>query len=394
MVEKNVVGSTRIIRQVNLATILDTIRLNGPLSRSNVAKMTGISLPTILRVSSDLLDADLVKAIGKGESTGGRPGELLAFNSSGNLVVGIDLGGTKIVGAIVDLGGNVLSKLEENTSLENTFEQLCRTISTLLEQPRAADQKILGIGVGLPGITQTIDGIVSMAPNLGWDDFPLQKMLKERFSIPVYIENDVNMQALGEYGFGAGVGTRNMIMISFGTGIGSGIIINGALYQGSSQSAGEIGYMIPSLEYLRPHGGGLGALELVASGAGISRNAEKYLGSKNGSPQKYTAKDVFDAARGGQDWAQAMVGEVINAITLAIVNLSVMLDPEVIVLGGGLMKSSDLLFDPIQKNLHNLVPINPRLCVSSLGHDAGLKGAAILVLNAVTESHVLYPITQ
>jgi glucokinase-like ROK family protein len=338
------------------------------------------------------MDEDLVRMRGMSESTGGRPSVLLEFNGDAYAVVGVDLGGTKMFGTVADLSGTILHELyipHDDNGACDCLERLCNLIENLLAAPRPPGQRIRGIGVGAPGITLVPDGIVTWAPSLGWRDLPLQQILRERFGLPVFVENDLNLIALGEWGFGAGQGTQNMVSIAIGTGIGAGIIIGGALYRGHNQGAGEVGYLPPGIEFLGQSYDQFGALESLASGIGIARRACQLV-EQEGKPissKEVTAHDVFAAARGGEAWAEQVVGETVDYLSLAIASISVMLDPEVVVVGGGVARSADLLIDPILQRLEGTVPFVPRLVASSLGRRAAAMGAIMLVLNATLQHY-------
>lgn len=377
-------ATSDLIRAINRSAVLDLIREDGPVSRAQLARDTGVSLSTVMRIVEELMDDELVVDAGSGESTGGRPGGLVGFNSSGFVVVAIDMGGTKIYGTLTDLGGRIQHEISIPSG-EGSLQELIKLIGELLEAPRLRGQKIMGIGIGVPGVT-TPDGTVTVAPGLGWQDLPLKDILAQHFNYPVFIENDVNLAALGEYGFGAGQGAKNLVSIFVGTGIGAGIVIGGALYRGFNCAAGEIGYMVPSTEFLGKQYAGFGALEEVASGTGIARKARQILRASGlpGDDGKLTAREVFDAARSGEPWAVKLVDQTVDYLTLAIANVSAFLDPELIVLSGGVMESADLIFEPVCNRLEGLMPKLPRVVLSSLGPKATALGATMLVLTAIT----------
>jgi predicted NBD/HSP70 family sugar kinase len=354
-----------------------------------------MSLPTVMRIVDDLMEEDLVRLHGLGESTGGRPGSLLEFNGDAYAVVGVDLGGTKMFGTVADLSGTIQHERYIPHSHDNGpqqyFNELCEFIQMLLDMPRPPGQRIRGIGVGAPGFTPVPEGIVTWAPSLGWRDLPLQKMLTDCFDMPVFVENDVNLTALGEWGFGAGRGASNLVSIAIGTGIGAGIIIGGALYRGHNQGAGEVGYLLPGVEFLGQPYDQFGALEGLASGAGIAERACQLLARENKPipPQGLNAHDVFAAARGGEAWAQQVIGETVDYLSLAIASISALLDPEIIILGGGVARSADLLIEPILQRLEGVLHFVPRLVASPLGRRAAAMGAIMLVLNATMEYFVV-----
>jgi glucokinase len=220
---------------------------------------------------------------------------------------------------------------------------------------------------------------------------PLKAILSDRFGLPVFVENDVNLAALGELGFGAGRSAENLVSIAIGTGIGAGIVIGGALYRGHNRAAGEIGYLLPGLECLGQRYDGFGALESRASGTGIAEAARRAL-TEAGLPIPeggITAEDVFAAAREGHGWAQRVVDQTVDYLSQAIVAVSALLDPEVIVLGGGVSRSADLLIEPILRRIDGVVPFTPRLVVSPLGSRAAVMGAIMLVLNGTMEHLVV-----
>ena len=191
-------------------------------------------------------------------------------------------------------------------------------------------------------------------------------------------------------GFGAGREVRDLVCINIGTGIGAGVIIDGALHRGFRQSAGEIGYILPGLNYLNCPVTKYGALESQASGLGIARRGMQALADL-GRPVTgdLSAEDVFSAARSGEDWAAAVVAETVDYLALAIANVTAIFDPEVIVLGGGVAGSADLLIDPIRSRIRGCTPFDPALVASPLGQRAAVMGAIMLVLTGTTESLVL-----
>jgi glucokinase-like ROK family protein len=377
------------MRSINRSAILDLIRENSAIARSQIAQQLTMSLPTVMRIVDELIAEDLVHPHGSAESTGGRPRPLLEFNGQAYAVVGVDLGGTKMFGTLADLNGRVQHEVyipHDDNGTDDCLERLCELIQQLLDVPRPSGQRIRGIGVGVPAITLTPEGIVTWAPSLGWRDLPLKKLLTDRFAMPVLVENDVNLAALGEWGFGAGRGTQNLVCIAVGTGIGAGIIIGGALYAGHNQAAGEIGYLPPSVEYLGRCYDQFGALENLASGTGIAARARQLLEKEGLSvpPEGLSAEDVFSAARRGEDWACQVVGDTVDYLSLAIAGVSSLINPEMVVLGGGVARSADLLIEPILRRLQGVVPFVPRVVASSLGRRAAAMGAIMLVLHATT----------
>ncbi|MCX6038321.1 MAG: ROK family transcriptional regulator, partial [Chloroflexi bacterium] len=224
------------MRDINRSAILEIIRRESPISRSAIAERLGVSLPTVMRIVDKLISEGFVRPQGSTEWSGGRRRSLLEFNAGGYVVLGVDMGGTKMYGAISDLGGNILDEVNisrHGTSGEDSFNYLTTLIDSLLASPRVEGRRVRGIGVGAPGVTLHKEGIVTWAYTLHWENFPLKAKLAERYDYPIVVDNDVNLAALGELWFGAGQNCQDMILIAIGTGIGAGVIIDGALYRGS-----------------------------------------------------------------------------------------------------------------------------------------------------------------
>jgi glucokinase len=386
------------MRDINRSAIIEIIRRESPISRTAIAERLDVSLPTVMRIVDDLIEEGFVKPQGSTEWSGGRRRPLLEFNADGYVVVGVDMGGTKLYGALSDLGGNILDEFnipQHGTQGEESFNTLRRMLDTLLASPKLEGRRVRGIGVGVPGITLHEQGIVSWAYTLNWKDFPLKARLKEHYDLPVTVENDTNLAALGEMWFGVQEPVQNMIIIAIGTGIGAGIIIDGALYRGSHEASGEIGNMVPGREFLGKNYQDFGALETVASGTGIAERARQSLRSEPGNINLDTllSEDVFDAARQGQKWAWKVIDETVDYLAIAIANLTAAFDPELIVLGGGVSRSADLLVEPILKRINGALPRLPRLAVSTLGPRATVMGAVTTVLHHTSNYYVVHKLS-
>jgi predicted NBD/HSP70 family sugar kinase len=382
-------ASASLMRRLNRSAILDLIRAEGTISRTQIGRRLNLSLPTVMRIVDDLIEVGLVMDDGAAESTGGRPRSLLKFNGRAAAVVGIDLGGTQMFGTVADLAGNIQAEKYLTPDGEDgpaNLAHLFELIDHLLAAPRPAGQAIRGIGIGAPGITQHSEGIVTWAPSLNWRDLPLNKLLAERYKLPVFVENDVNLAALGEYGFGSCKGAASLVLLAVGTGIGAGIVIDRQIYRGYHQSAGEIGYLPPDSSYLNHRYEGFGALESLASVTGVARRARQVLQQMQVShPADVSGEEVFNAASRGEAWARAVVAETANYLSLAVAAISTLIDPEVVILGGGVVTYADLLIPLIQEHLAGVIPVVPLLKPSSLGFRAAVMGAIMMVLDATTE---------
>ena len=223
----------------------------------------------------------------------------------------------------------------------------------------------------------------------------IKRPVKKIYDLPIIVDNDVNLAALGELWYGAGQNVQDMILVAIGTGIGAGIIINGALYRGSKEASGEIGNMLSGREFLGKNYLDFGALESVASGTGIAERARQLLKLKRNSNEydKLTAEDVFDAARNNQDWAWTIINETVDYLAIALTNLVAAFDPEIIVLGGGVSRSADLLIEPIMRRINGTIPNPPKLVVSNLGLQATVMGAVTNVLHNTTNFYFVHKLS-
>jgi glucokinase-like ROK family protein len=386
------------MRAINRSAILEIIRRESPISRTAIAGRLDVSLPTVMRIVDELVTDGFVRPQGESEWSGGRRRSLLEFNADGHVVLGVDMGGTKMYGALSDLGGNVIDERNmdlHGTQGEESFNALATLIDSLLASPNLEGRPVRGVGVGVPGITWHKEGVVKWVNSLNWRDFPLKERLTKRYRLPITVDNDVNLAALGELWFGAGQNCQNMILIALGTGIGAGIIINGALYRGSQEASGEIGNLLPSPEFLGKNYLDFGALESVASATGITERARLVLKSRRNPTEldNLLVEDVFEAARQGQRWAWNIMNEVVDYLAVTVANLAVSFDPELIVLGGGVSRSADLLVEPILQRIDGSIPTLPNLVVSSLGLRAGVMGAITNVLHNTSNFYVVHKLS-
>ena len=309
--------------------------------------------------------------------------------------IGIDVGGTNVKIALVNEQGNIIYSNSIPTRAEMGYEytinNMKEAIAELIKETKSDAKSIEGIGFGFPGQIDYQKGIVRLAPNIpGWVEVPIAEIIEKEFGIPTRVDNDVRCAALGELNYGAGIGCENLICITVGTGIGSGLIINGKLVRGASNAAGEIGHI-----KLDMNGGPLcgcgdrGCLEAFASGPSIVAMAEEYI--KGGKSTKYrelanpdiTPYIVSEAAKQGDPVAKrifTIMGEYIGIGLASVVNL---LNPEKIIIGGGVAAAGDLLLNPIKENLiKRAMPIAGaavEIVPAQLGNSAGVIGASLLI---------------
>jgi len=375
------------MRGINRSAILEIIRRESPVARTTIARKLNISLPTVMRIVDELIKDGFVRPQGETEWSGGRRRPLLEFNADGYVVLGVDMGGAKLYGAISEIGGKIIDEInmERNgASGEECYRRLIKLVDALLSNPGLKGRKVRGIGVGAPGITHHQEGIVKWAYALNWKDFPLKAKLAKRYRMPITVDNDVNLATLGELWFGAGQNRQSMILITIGAGVGAGIIIDGSLYRGSNEASGEIGHMIPGREFLGKSYEEFGALESVASVTGMMKQSNTGM---------QTIEKILESARAEKERPKSVVGSAVDYLTMAIANLAVSFDPELIVLRGGVPQLAELLLDPIASRLQGIIPAPPKLVVSNLGLRATVLGAVVTVLHNTSNFYIVHKLS-
>ncbi|MFZ3588142.1 ROK family glucokinase [Bacillus sp. DJP31] len=309
-------------------------------------------------------------------------------------LVGIDLGGTTIKMAFITVEGEITHKWEIPTDLSNDGENITSHIASAIEEKlqQLGETKdvLAGIGMGAPGPVQMDTGLIYEAVNIGWKDYPLKKHLEEATGLPAFVDNDANIAALGEMWKGAGGGATNVIVVTLGTGVGGGIIANGEVIHGANGAGGEIGHITSIPVNGAPcNCGKSGCLETIASATGIVRQAMEMVNQHPESSlflkkdSKISAKDVFDAARKNDPLSLKVIDQTAFHLGLALANLANGVNPEKIVLGGGVSRAGDLLLAPVkeyfQKFTFPRVAIGAEISIATLGNDAGVIGGAWLV---------------
>ena len=307
--------------------------------------------------------------------------------------IGIDLGGTTVKLGLFCEDGTLIEKWEIPTRTEENgkyiLSDIADSIREKLETAGIPGEEVLGAGLGVPGPVLP-GGYVEALVNLGLRDINPQKELYELLGVPVYCGNDANVAALGEFWQGGGSGYGSIVAVTLGTGVGSGIILNGEILTGSNGMGGELGHMpVNRDEAELCNCGGRGCVEMYASATGLVRLAKRHLAvseelSVLRVSGKFTAKDVLDAAKAGDELAEAVVDEAMNYLAVGLTMMTYSVDPEVYVIGGGVSKAGEYLLDKLRAHYDryiNLSTKRAKICLATLGNDAGIYGAAKLVLN-------------
>ena len=387
----------QLVKDLNTYAVLELIQRGGPLGRSEIAQRTNVSLATVCSIINSLREQGYVLESDSGEYTGGRRSPNYAFNPRAGYLIGVDVGGTKMLAGLTDLSGEIVARAELPTpqggvddQAEEVFAELLRLIGQLQEQIPVGSEGLRGLGLGVPGVVDRISGEVTLAPALGWTRFPLQERLRQHYTCPIFCENDVNTILLGEQWRGAAQDAQNAVCVAIGTGIGASIMINGSIYYGSNNAAGEVGYMVTTLEAMRRSYPGYGYLESLGSGTGIAERAKQRIAATSepslilqlAAGGEIEATHVVQAAENNDPIALIVVEETVQLLSAALINAACLLNPEIILLAGGVMKSGALFVSKIQETVNRVVPYPPQISLLKLGLDAGILGAVAGVINS------------
>lgn len=377
----------------NRLLILRTVYNESRISRADIARSTSLNRATVSEVVTDLIKEGFVAEVGIGPSTAGKPPILLSIVDDARYLIGVDLAETEFRGAVIDLRGKIIHRLNLAINGRDGDAALASVYGLLDRLIPLADGPVLGIGIGTPGLINIGQRVVRMAVNLDWHDLPLGKLLDDRYNLPVHIANDSQAAALGEYTFGDSRNVPNLSVIKLGRGTGAGIILNGQLYHGDGFGAGEFGHVTYVDDGERCRCGHYGCLETVTSGQAILRNARAIAQSDPrsvlhryaDSPDAIDLDVVLRAFEEGDEAVQAVIAEVGRYLGFAAANLVGILNINRIVLAGGPARFGPALIEPIKReiNRRSLASLadEANVEVSALGADIVILGAAALLLS-------------
>ena len=374
-----------LLRELGEQAVLETIFRRGPITRPEIATATNLSKPTVSAAVSRLEQEGLVRAAGRRAGQRGRKPVSYVVSSRAGFVVGGDIGGSNVRVAAADLFGEPICDLKRPTAKNSSRAvgvQILEMVSEVIDQASAVHGPPLALGISSPGVVDQSSGrVTSLAYNVvpegGFD--PLE-VIRERFDLPVLVENNVNLAAVGEKWFGLARGVSTMVFIAIGAGIGMGIIIDDEVVRGAHGAAGEIGYLPLVGDPFDPRHRLHGGLEDEIGACRHRRDVQRPPRIPT-DPELSSAHDVFELAETGNAAAQSVVDHVASRLGTAIATVCAILDPELIVLGGGI-GASPLLLRPVRGSAAALVPITARIETSLLGERAALQGAIAVALHA------------
>jgi glucokinase-like ROK family protein len=386
------------VKNINKHTVLDLIRFSPKgISRAEIARRMGLTRAAVTAIVNDLLTIGIIREAGGINVHNGRPPVVLEIDPARGYVVGIDFGASHLTILIADLGAHILEETEITIDVQDgpktCLDQADHLLQELLKKAGRELKDILAIGVGVPGPIVSDAGMVLAPPIMpGWDRFPIRDTLVKMWGCPVSLSNDSELGALGEWAAGAGRGEQNLAYIKIGTGIGAGLLLEGQIYHGVTGSAGEIGHL--TIEENGPlcACGNHGCLEAIAGGRAIALQAQEAARNDqrtqlaNIKPiEAITACNVASAARLGDLLAQQILSRAGTYVGIAIAGMVNMFNPGMVIIGGGVAQSGDILLEPIrlavQRRSLPAATRAVRITTAMLGRRSSSMGAIIQALS-------------
>jgi predicted NBD/HSP70 family sugar kinase len=359
-----------LLKRLNEREVLETIRAGAPISRAEISRRAGISKPTVSLALQSLLESGLVREAERGPDGPGYGAVYFEPVPEAALVLGLDLGARFVRGAICDLTGTVRARQDVKLRIADAagaVEAISRLRATLLEAAGLDAELVDGVVIGVPGVVERDSGVLRLAENVaGLEGRPFAAELHAALDLPVTLENDINLAALGEQWQGVARGIDDFVFLSVGTGMGAGVVLGGELHRGRHGAAGEIDFAL--------------------AGVGMPVDPSAPEVEALAGDGRADARAVFDAARGGDEDARTVVDEVARRIALHIAPVAAVADVSLVVLGGGIGTNGDLLLDPVGRLLDEWLPYPPRVEVSTLGEAAILTGALAVGLAAARDN--------
>ena len=371
-----------LLKDLNQRTVLETIRESAPVSRAEISRLVGISKPTVSLAILSLLDAGLIREAAEGPDGPSYGAVFFEPVPEAALVLGFDLGARFLRGAICDLRGDIRARHDVEVvggDAESVLDVIASLRVRLVEAAGLDDELIDSVVVGVPGVVDAESGSIDLATSVpGLEGVTFRGALRERLDLPVTLENDVNLAALGERWHGVARGVDDFVFLSVGTGMGAGLVLRGELHRGHHGGAGEVDFALVGL-----------AQDVDPCAAAISAYAARLAAERTVETalrQPFDARDIFAAARAGDPLAHDVVEEVARRIALHVVPIAAVTDVSLAVLGGGIGANGDLLLRPVRELLRSWIPYPPQVDVSSLGEAAVLTGALAIGLQTALDN--------
>ena len=389
------------MRFTNAHGILKLLRESGTCSRADLVRASGLSAPTVTNVVKDLLAGNLVEPLGEGESSGGRPPDLIRFKAERGCLLGVEITATAISFLLTDLNGSELAARTVALSKRRTAPEIVcayigEEVKALLKKQRKSAEQLLAMVVGVPAIVNVDEGsVLSISTLQGWRSVPLRSMLSKVVSCSVLVENDMNLAALGEQFRGAARSERDFVLIHLGANVGAGICLGGRVHHGAQWSAGEIGYLrLPSISRRAPAIHEFGELESVLTSSGILKSwRETSVKASHGakhSQQPIDATAILNLAQAGDSCAAKLIRQRAEIAADIVINFSLILNPGLILLGGEI-GSHPVMIDFVRQQLEGSEFAVTKIQPSAMGDRSALWGSIALALEALPAILIPHP---
>ncbi len=393
-------GDQALVREINLSIILNCLRGVAPLSRAQLAQMTGLNKTTVSSLVNELLESGFIREVGLGQSSGGRRAMMLDLNPDAGRIIGLEIGVDFLSIILTDFQARILWRCKKETDPAQSQDTILNLAVELTRDARAATEQdsgsLLGIGIGVPGLVDSSSGMLLFAPNLKWHDVPIKDVFVHEFGIPVFVDNDADVAALGERYFGVAQHVEDFIYLAVGVGLGGGIVLGGKPYGGVGGYAGEIGHTTIVEDGERCNCGNRGCWETLVSQKAVIKRARKAVESHGesriaqlvgGRLEQISIPIIVQAASEGDGVARQVLEETGVYLGIGIANLINTFNPELIILGGVISLASDYLLPAIERTIEERSLAWPRRMVrimaSSHGPDACVMGGVALVLHDI-----------
>lgn len=387
-------GNQQLVKQINKKLVLESVIKQEPISRADISQRVGLNKGTVSSLVSELIEEQFIYESGPGKSSGGRRPVMLLYNQNAGYAIGIDLGVNYILGLLTDLKGNKIVEINKKITVHHYEEILLilqKMIEDLIDSSPMGRYGIVGIGIGVPGLVTNSNKIL-VAPNLGWKDIELQKIIEDTFNIPVFIENEANAGAYGERIYGAGKNYNNIMYVSAGIGIGIGSILDGKLFTGMNGFSGEMGHMVIQVGGKDCSCGSSGCWELYASERALLDEALKAK-LPHVTKETLTIELLLNLAENGNEDVINIFNTIGMYLGVGISNIINSFNPELIIIGNRLAMAEKWLEKPIKKyvNVHAMDYHQKGLSIqfSHLYNDAAALGVAALSIENFIKNKVI-----
>lgn len=390
-----IVGNNRFLKEFNQTAILDMIRVHKAISRAELSKLTGLSPTAIGSIVSELLEIGYISETGIGESKGGRRPVLIELKPESLYTIGIDMDVNYISFILMDTTSRIIEEkmlaMPKTMIFENVMKVIQKEIKRILKDHSITLERLLGIGMSVPGMVDSLEGKVIFAPNMGWENVDIRGQFPELKGVNVYVENEAMASAISENWIGTCQGISNFVCVNIKSGIGSGIFIDGKPYRGTSGITGEVGHMVVDSNGSKCRCGNYGCLETIASTTHMVEQAKRLVKSGIASKlndiedvEELDAKSIIDCAREGDEVARNILLEAARFLGLAVSSIVNILSPQKIVLGKDFVNYSDIVLDSLKEIVMckalKQTSKDIEITESKLGQRASVLGSAIIPL--------------